>query len=51
MYGNAPRPLWARWSPHSQSKHTTWSVGQKRMAAFCYFAACAPEGSVSSNTF
>lgn len=36
--------LWARWSPHSQSKHTTWSFGQKRMAAFCYYAACAPEG-------
>lgn len=36
--------LWARWSSTSQSKHTTWSFGQKRMAAFCYYAACAPKG-------
>lgn len=36
--------LWARWSATSQSKHTNWSFGQKRMAAFCYYAACAPQG-------
>ena len=36
--------LWARWTPQSASRHTEWSFGQKRMAAYCFYAACVPEG-------